>query len=459
MGTESTFPADAIKLLQASADITLKLDPQGVIEQVQVTRKELALGDTGQWVGRRWEDIVTHESRPKVRELLQGTSRALWRHINFPTNQAEDAPFEIALVRAQESGSLIALGRDLSALAALQQRLVDAQQSLERDYLRLRHLETRYRALFQSINDAVLMVDAASEDVVEANPAALALLDRPPKLVIGAPFHQCFQTGASTRLDQAMAAVRASGKPELVDLAAVRGEAVQCHISIFRQEERWFFLMRLGGSRSNVEGQENEQQAKLLDLMQRSPDGFVITDETGRVQQCNAAFADMVQLQSQQALRGESLERWLGRAGVDMNVLLANLRQHGIVRLFSTSLRSEYGSNVPVEISAVRLQLPAPGSMGFTVRDIGRRLEREPQKSRELPRSASQLTELVGRVPLRDIVSETTDLIEQLCIEAALELTRDNRASAAEMLGLSRQSLYVKLRRYGLGDLGGEPDA
>ena len=48
---------------------------------------------------------------------------------------------------------------------------------------------------------------------------------------------------------------------------------------------------------------------------------------------------------------------------------------------------------------------------------------------------------------------ETTDVIERLCIEAALELTRDNRASAAEMLGLSRQSLYVKLRRHGLGDL------
>ena len=40
-------------------------------------------------------------------------------------------------------------------------------------------------------------------------------------------------------------------------------------------------------------------------------------------------------------------------------------------------------------------------------------------------------------------------------IEAALELTSDNRASAAEMLGLSRQSLYVKLRRYGLGDIQG----
>jgi DNA-binding protein Fis len=62
----------------------------------------------------------------------------------------------------------------------------------------------------------------------------------------------------------------------------------------------------------------------------------------------------------------------------------------------------------------------------------------------------------VGRTPLKDIVSETTDLIEQLCIETALEMSNDNRASAALLLGLSRQSLYVKLRRYGLGSLGGD---
>jgi DNA-binding protein Fis len=37
-----------------------------------------------------------------------------------------------------------------------------------------------------------------------------------------------------------------------------------------------------------------------------------------------------------------------------------------------------------------------------------------------------------------------------MCIETAVELTRNNRVAAAEMLGLSRQSLYVKLRKYGL---------
>jgi DNA-binding NtrC family response regulator len=35
-------------------------------------------------------------------------------------------------------------------------------------------------------------------------------------------------------------------------------------------------------------------------------------------------------------------------------------------------------------------------------------------------------------------------------------MTRDNRALAAQMLGLSRQSLYVKLRRFGMGGLGGD---
>jgi DNA-binding NtrC family response regulator len=64
-----------------------------------------------------------------------------------------------------------------------------------------------------------------------------------------------------------------------------------------------------------------------------------------------------------------------------------------------------------------------------------------------------QLTELVGRVKLKELVRESTDLVERLCIEAALELTRNNRASAAELLGLSRQSLYSKLHRFGLGNL------
>jgi hypothetical protein len=55
------------------------------------------------------------------------------------------------------------------------------------------------------------------------------------------------------------------------------------------------------------------------------------------------------------------------------------------------------------------------------------------------------------------LVREAADVIERLAIEAALKLTGDNRALASDLLGLSRQSLYIKLHRYGLGDLTTEP--
>jgi transcriptional regulator PpsR len=121
--------------------------------------------------------------------------------------------------------------------------------------------------------------------------------------------------------------------------------------------------------------------------------------------------------------------------------------------LFATSLRGEYGAPVDIEVSAVPLaDEDDEQRFGFAIRNVGLRLSPNPRPGRELPRSADQLTELVGRAPLKDIVQETTDVIEQLCIEAALQITGDNRASAAEILGLSRQSLYVKLRRYGFAD-------
>ena len=71
---------------------------------------------------------------------------------------------------------------------------------------------------------------------------------------------------------------------------------------------------------------------------------------------------------------------------------------------------------------------------------------------------AERVTEVVGRVSLKEIVRDTTDVIERLCIETALGMTENNRAAASDMLGISRQSLYAKLARYGIGADGPEPD-
>lgn len=161
----------------------------------------------------------------------------------------------------------------------------------------------------------------------------------------------------------------------------------------------------------------------------------------------------MAQVPTEEAARGELLDRWLGRPGIDLDVLMTNLRQRGSIRLFASSLRGELGVSSDVEVSAAAVMNGGQPCYGFAIRDIGRRLPAGPDGKRVLPRSLTQITELIGRVALKDLVREATDVLERLCITTALELTADNRASAAEMLGLSRQSLYVKLRRHGLGDL------
>jgi transcriptional regulator PpsR len=142
-----------------------------------------------------------------------------------------------------------------------------------------------------------------------------------------------------------------------------------------------------------------------------------------------------------------------------MRVVIANRRQHGSVHLFSTVIRGELGATIDVEVSAISQLDGDETSFGFVIRNVGRRLAAITASDQSsLTRSPEQLKDLIGRVPLKDIVRDTTDVIERLSIEAALELTGDNRAAAAEMLGLSRQSLYVKLRRFGLADGAGEGD-
>ncbi|MEL6324449.1 MAG: helix-turn-helix domain-containing protein, partial [Pseudomonadota bacterium] len=160
----------------------------------------------------------------------------------------------------------------------------------------------------------------------------------------------------------------------------------------------------------------------------------------------------LANLAGDQEAAGATLKDFLGRSGTDLNVLSSSLRKHEVVRNFATMMRDRFGREEQVEVSAVTAPYGDSDVYAFSVRSVARRLSESPRLSRQLPNSASQFTDLVGRVPLKDIVRDSTVLIEKLCIEAALEITDNNRASAAEMLGLSRQGLYSKIKRAGLED-------
>lgn len=452
----------AAGLVIASADFALVLDEAGSIRDVGFGSDELArdLDVAESWVGRAWIDTVAQESRIKVQTLLGAEDHrgaARWRHVNHLAREGTTLPILCAVSPLGRAGRRIVFGRDLRPLSLLQQRLVEVQQSMERDYSRLRQAETRYRLLFQMSGDPLLVLDADSLRVLEANPAAQRLFARTARRLPGRSLPDLFTPEDRQAL---LATLRGAGRTaDLRVRLTDDGATFILSASTFRQEGGLLILIRLEAP--DGEGDRTEAvdaHAGFLKVLEGVPDAFVVTDADARLISANPAFCDMVQLSGDEHVRGSSLERWLGRPGVEFEVLLATLRNRGSVRLYNSALRGELGSVTEVEISATAVISGGETRYGFLIRDVGPRVRSAARLGDGATRSVDQLTELIGRVPLRDLVREATDAIERLCIEAALGLTGDNRASAAEMLGLSRQSLYVKLRRYGLGDLGSDDE-
>ncbi|GIU66712.1 transcriptional regulator PpsR [Candidatus Phycosocius spiralis] len=444
----------AVKVLAAGGDVAMILDRDGVICDVAVGNTDLQLDDFEGWVNKPWLDTVTQECRPKVKEMLRDAAedKAIrWRELNHPSRRGDSVPLRYVALGAGEDGRIIAIGRDHRAASVLQQRLLQAQQSMERDYARMRLSESRYRMLFQSTGEAVLVVDGATRRVSEANIAADRLIDGDGTLV-GKSFAKLFasqcQDDAASLLSIAQATANQSGQQ--TNLIS-NGRMLQVTASLFRQDRSTHFLVRLlpANPLEPALGDASQRVLKAINLL---PDGFVVTDHELTILTQNIAFLDMVNLASAAQAQGISLSRFLGRPGVDRNILLENLTKHGMVRNFPTVVQTQFGEVEDVEICAVSVAEGDSSFFGFSIRRVSRRdVERGPPNL-EIVRSPADMSELVGRVSLKEIVRDTTDFVERLCIEAALELTGNNRASAAEILGVSRQSLYSKLHRFGIGN-------
>jgi transcriptional regulator PpsR len=448
----------ASRLIAAAADATLVIDGDGVIRDMAFGNADLAaaLGGRKAWVGRALAESVAEDSRGKVTDMLSSAAShepPRWRHLNLRGSDGASLPLLCAANHVTGSDRSIVFARDLRLLASLQQRLVEAQQAMEREYGRLRQAETRYRLLFQMSGEPVLVLDAASLRVLEANLAADRLFGAQPG------FLDAFALEDRPRVEALLGAVRAAGTAEERRVALVgTGREVLLSASLLRHERSSLFLVRLAFLSAETPASAPVSSARLADFVESTPDAFVLISADGRIITANPAFLELAQLPNEAQVRGEELSRFLGRQSIELDVLLAQVRGRGPVRMFRTLLRGDQGSEADVEVSAVSVLDGGQTCFGFTIRDIGTRATPSAETAPALP-AAGQLTDLVGRVPLKELVREATDVIEKLAIEAALELTGNNRASAAEMLGLSRQSLYVKLRRYGIGEADADEEA
>jgi transcriptional regulator PpsR len=434
-------------------DVTLLLDMDGVIREANFSSSFPEEGAAA-WLGRPWVDTVV--GGDKVQRMIDDAVKggvSAFRQITQRFPSGLELPMEYTTLLLGGRAGLMAIGKNLQAVAELQTRLIDAQQAMERDYWKLREVETRYRLLFETSNEAVVLVRESNLRIIEANPAALEALglDRsslgdtaareilselaPPERE---PFHAMLLT------------VREHGKAPgiVIHLGSVRTAWI-VRASLINSEPGPIFLLQLARASQPLLSPKPVPMAPIDDMMERMPDGFVVIDREGVIKRANRAFLDLIEVNVKGSAIGEQLSRWLWRPGADLPVLLANVYRHRLVRLFSTTLHGELGSEAQVEIAAAGSSEIDPPFIGLLIRDVGRRLQ-APTDEKRLLAAMGSMTEQIGKTSLPKLVDETVAIVERHHIKAALGLANGNRTAAAQILGLSRQSLYAKLNRYSI---------
>ncbi|NJO32636.1 MAG: transcriptional regulator PpsR [Rhodospirillales bacterium] len=448
----------------ARPDFTLLLDQRGVIRDV--TMSGAAADDRAlDLVGRPWVDTVDDVGGDKVRAMVEDARASRvsgFRQLNQRLPGGREMLLEFTTVRLEGSAGFVAVGRSLQAVADLQSKLIAAQQAMERDYWKLRQVESRYRILFDTSNEAVMLVRAVDLRVIEANPAALRILGAggpKAKSIAGRELLPDLAAEDREAFQAALAQAREQGRAPGILLHVGRESAPWIvRASLMSSEPGPLYMLQFSPLGGPLPSPDRVADVSIEELVERIPDGFVVMDDDGLIVRANRAFLDLVQIGGKSWVNGERLSRWLGRPGADLTVLLATVQRHNVVRLFSTTLHGELGIDTEVEISAVGASDVAARFIGVLIRDVGRRLA-VASEGPGLGNIRLPVAEQLGKSTLRKLVKETVQVVERHYVEAALQMTDGNRTAAAELLGLSRQNLYSKLDRYGLvGKSDADPD-
>jgi transcriptional regulator PpsR len=451
---------DMSELGAPQPDVTLLLDMDGIIREATLS-PAMSKENVDSWLGRPWSEIVDGAGE-KIQRIMQDTRRSgisAFRQITQRFPSGVEIPMEFTTVLLGGRAGMLAIGKNLQAVAELQARLISAQQTIERDYWKLREIETRYRLVIEDSKEAVLLAKAADLRVIEANRTAmmaLAASGRRREGIVGRDFLLEIASKDREPVEAMLRRVKDQGKaPGILVHLGEQAEPWTLRGSLMTNETTPVFLLQMTPIGKSV-GATQSAQENLEDLLDCLPDAVATIDETGSLKRVNRAFVELVEIGSKDAVIGVRLSRWLSRPGADLGVLISNVQRHGAVRLLSTAVQGELGTETEIEISAAGFDNDGEKLIALVLRNVARRLSPSPDTD-SLRASLASLNEAVGKTPLRKLVKSTVEVVEQHYVRAALELANGNRTSAAEILGLSRQSLYAKLERYNLDER--EPDS
>jgi PAS domain-containing protein len=224
-------------------------------------------------------------------------------------------------------------------------------------------------AIFASATSAVLLVEQASGRVVEANGACARLLALRRAELLGSDWLAAFDPACARQLDEArVGATLQPFPPELALRSRTGGAHVRATITLFRIGSDAYLLVRLLPAHVSAAAATPAGAARVLDELEATPVGFVVTNRYFHVDYCNRAFLDLVCCATSEEAQGQSLARWLALTEHDLQRLRDQVSDRQATIVILTALHAGPAAGRSVELTAVAVPDATAPCWGFTLR-------------------------------------------------------------------------------------------
>lgn len=227
--------------------------------------------------------------------------------------------------------------------------------------------------LFGASNEAVVILDAATDKILQANPAASVLLRSPATALIGTRFMTAFESSSSAEIQHHTRLARTSGSSEVMAVRARGGGMdLKARVSLVRAASQCYLLVRLEPAVFEARSIGASPGSAVLEVIDSAPVGFLITEAGLHVDFANRAFLEMAGVNSEAEVRGSPLTRWLRLSATDLAQLAQQLSEREATSRITTQLCPAGNRSRRVELCAVPVADGEHTWWGFTVSELPR---------------------------------------------------------------------------------------
>lgn len=436
-------PELAQTMVSLGGDIALVLDELGIVRRVDQRASTPLASDAHQWIGRRWTDTVTTESKPKLERMIaEATPECATRRreVNHLSGNGTTVAVAYTAMRLGADGPILAVGRDLGASAALQQRFLGAQQEMERNYSKARQSEARYRLLFQVATDAVIVVDGATLCIVEANQSATDLFDLTATQVVGQCADFAFERDSRLVITTSLRAALDTGQ-STETRGLLRGKARSASVTAtpFKVMDSLQLLVRIRTTEQLATS--TDLGATLARLVDSATEGVAVTDVDGCILVANPAFLKLVRASTEASVRGRPLSDWISLPNSPFSALLHQVRREGMTEYVRSQLLLGNALLKPIEVAATLLSEIDPPCIGFSVRPATNASGDLAATVEPVQAAVKVLCDQVGSQALPELMRRAAELLQRSFIRMAMERAGADLNKAATILGINRQQL------------------